>query len=147
MTSPRCHSEKLNGSNVSIFQLILLMKIQFFFGSMWLLHCNWFFFSCKSFLLGVNKISYIHGSFLLSPTLPEVWNFHARLEQCVRYMFSFSLFRWFHKLWKVLCLRVVWRFGWKPLQPKMPSGCLPEPTSTDIKSDFITSWMLKIFNR
>ena len=32
---------------------------------------SWFFFSCKSFLLGVNKISCIHGSFLLSPTLPE----------------------------------------------------------------------------
>ena len=105
VTSPGCHSEKLNSFHVCIFQLILLMKMQFFFGSTWLLHCSWFFFSCKSFLRGVNKISYIRGSFLLSPTIPEVWNFHARPETCVCYMFSFSLFRWFNKLWRVLCLQ------------------------------------------
>ena len=92
VTYPGCHSEKLSGFHVCIFQLILLMKIQFFFGSTWLLHCSWFFFTCKSFLRGVNKISNIHGSFLLSPTLPKVWNFHSRPGECVRYMFSFSLF-------------------------------------------------------
>ena len=92
--------------------MILLMKMQLFFGSTWLLHCSWFFFSCKSFLRGVNKFFYIHGSFLLSPTLPEVWNFHARPEECVHYMFSFSLFHWFHKLWRVLCLHIVLRLGW-----------------------------------
>ena len=90
MTSPGCHSEKLRGFHVCIFQLILLVKMQFFFGSTWLLHCSRFFFSCKWFLRGVNKIFYIHGSFLLSPTLPELWNFHARPEECV-FFFSFSL--------------------------------------------------------
>ena len=125
--------------HVCLFQLILLTKMQFFFGSMWLLHCSWFFFSRKSFLLDVNKISCIHGSFLLSPTLSEIWNFHAWPKECVCYMFSFSLFRWFHKLWWVLCLHIVWLF----------ITCLPEPSSTVIKPDFITScsWMLKIFYR
>ena len=107
----------MSGFHVSIFQLILLMKIGFFFGSIWLLHCSWFYFSCKSFLLGVNKISCIHGSFLLSPTLPEVWNFHARPEDCVRYIFSFSLFRWFHKLWRVLFAYHL-AFGLKTLTSK-----------------------------
>ena len=60
MTSPGCHSEKLSGFHLCIFQMILLTKMQFFFGSMWLLHCSWFFFSCKS-LLGVNKMS-LHSS-------------------------------------------------------------------------------------
>ena len=124
VTSPGCHSEKLNSFHICIFQLILLTKMQFFFRFMWLLHCSWFFFSCKSFLLGVNNIFCIHGSFLLSPTLPEVWNFHARPEDCVRYMFSFSLFRWFHKLLWVLCLHIVRRMGWKPLQLKMLSDPL-----------------------
>ena len=119
-----CNSEKLSSFHVCIFQLTLLRKMEFFFGSMWVLHCSWFFFSCKLFPLGVKKISCVHGSFLLSPTLSEVWSFHARPEECVRYMFSFFLFRWFHKLWRVLCLYIVWRFGWKPLHLKMPSDQL-----------------------
>ena len=90
MTFSGCHSEKLSDFKVCIFQLILITKMQFFFGSMWLINCSWFFFSCKSFLLGTNKISCIHGSFLLSPTLPEAWNFHPRPEECVRYVFFFS---------------------------------------------------------
>ena len=40
MTSPGCHSEKLSGFHVCIFQLILLKKMQFFFGSTWLLDCS-----------------------------------------------------------------------------------------------------------
>ena len=124
VTSPGCHSEKLSSFHVCIFQLILWMKMQFFFGSTWLLHCRWFFFSCKSFLWGVNKMPYIHGSFLLCPTLPEVWNFHARPEEWVRYMSSCSLFRWFHKLWRVLCLHIIWRLCWKPWHLKMPSELL-----------------------
>ena len=125
MKFPGCYSEKLSGFRVCIFQLILLTKIQFFFGSMWLLPCSLFFFSCKSFLLGVNKISCIHGSFFLSPTLPAVWNFHAWPEECVNYKFSFSLFCWFHNLWQVLCLYVIWRLGWNSLHLKMPSDLLP----------------------
>lgn len=82
----------------SIFQLILLTKLQFFFGFIWLLHCSWFFFSCKPFLLGINKISCIHGSFLLLLTLPELWNFHAWLEECVRSLSSFS----FSSIWYAL---------------------------------------------
>ena len=85
---------------------------------------SYFFFSRKSFPLGVNKISCIHGSFLLSVTLPEVWNFHARPEECVSFMFSFSLFRWFRKFWQVLCLHVVWHLGWKYLHLKMPPDLL-----------------------
>ena len=149
MTSPGCHSEKLSGVHVCIFQLILITRMQFYFGSLWLLHSSWFFFSCRLFLLDVNKISCIHGSFLLSPTLTEVWNFHARPEESVRYMLSFTLFYWFHKLWRVLYLHIVWRLGWKLLHLKMPSDFLAKPTSTDIKSHLITrcSWMLKIFTR
>ena len=100
------------------------MKMNFFFRSWWLLHSSWFFFSCKSFLLGVNKIYCICSSFLLSPILPEVWNFHAWPEECVRYMVSFSLFCWFHKLWRVICLHIVWHLGWKPLHLKIPSDLL-----------------------
>ena len=39
--------------------LILFAEMQFFFGSMWLLHCSCFFFCCKSFQLDLNKISCI----------------------------------------------------------------------------------------
>ena len=100
------------------------MKMQFFCRFMWLLHCSWFFFGWKSFLRGLNKSSCIHGSFLLSPTLSEVWNFHAWPGECARYIFSFSLFYWFHKLWRVLCFHVIWRLGWKPLHLKVPSDLL-----------------------
>ena len=122
MTSPGCHSEKLSGFHACIFQLILLTKMQYFFGSMWLLHCSCYFVSCKSFLLGVIKSSC--GSFLLSPTLPEAWNFHTRPGEYVHYMFSFSLIRWFQNIWRVLCLHIVWRLDWKPLHLKMPSDLL-----------------------
>ena len=124
MTSPSCHSEKLSVFHVCIFQLILLMKRQFFFKFMCFLHCSWFFFSCKSFLLSVNKISCIHGSFLPSLTLPKVWNLHAGPEECVCCMFCFSLFCWFHKLWWVLYFHIALRLGWKPLHLKMPSDLL-----------------------
>ena len=118
MASPGCHSGKLSGFHVCIFQLFLLTKMQFFFESMWFLHCSCYFVSCKSSLLDVNKISCIHGPFLLSPALPDVWNFHACPEGYVRYIFSFSLIHWFHKLWRILCLHVVWRLDWKPLDLK-----------------------------
>ena len=118
MTSLGCDSEKLSGFHVSIFQLILLMKMQFFFGSMWLLHCSWFFFSFKSFLRGANKISYIHGSSLLSPTSM------LHLKNAFVICFCFSLFQWFHKLWRVLCLHIVWRLSRKLLHLKMPSDLL-----------------------
>ena len=52
----------------------------------------------------MNKISCIRGSFLLSPTLPELWNSHGRPDKWVCYVFSFFLFRWFHKLWGFICL-------------------------------------------
>ena len=60
----------------------------------------------------------------MSPTLPVVWNFHARPKECVRYMFSFSIFRWFRKHWRVLYLYIVWRLDWKPLHLKILSGLL-----------------------
>ena len=69
-----------------------LTKIQFFFGSMWLLYCIWFFFTCKSFMLRNNKIYRIHGLFLLLPLLPEVWNFHARPENAFAKCFLFLFF-------------------------------------------------------
>ena len=99
--STGCYYETLSSFHVWIFQLILLLEMKSFFGFMWLLHCSWFLFSCKSFLLGLNEISCIQGSFVLLSTLPEVWNFHARPEECIRYMFSLSLFCWLHKLWRL----------------------------------------------
>ena len=122
--STGCYYETLSSFHVWIFQLILLMKMKSFFGFMWLLHCSWFLFSCKSFLLGLNETSCIQGSFLLLSTLPEVWNFHARPEECIRYMFSLSLFCWFHKLWRVLCLHIVSGLDWNPLHLKVPSYLL-----------------------
>ena len=80
MTSPGFDSEKLSGFHVCIFQFIVLTKMQFFFGSMWWLHCSCYFVSWKSFLLGENKISCIHGSFLFSRTLSDLGNSHARPE-------------------------------------------------------------------
>ena len=79
MKFPCCHSEKLNGFQVLIFELNLL-------------HCNCTFFSCKSFLFAVNKISCIHSSLPLSLTLPEVWNFHTGPVESAHYMFSFTFF-------------------------------------------------------
>ena len=80
--SPGCHYEKLSSFHVCIFQLILLTKMQFLFGSLWLLHYSWFFFSCKLFLLSVNNISGIHGlknafviCFFLLPFFVDFINF------------------------------------------------------------------------
>ena len=89
MTSLGFQYEKLSGFHLCILQLILLTKMQFFFGSMTLLHCSWFFFYSNHFRYAWIKFSH---SRLISPAtdiLPEVWNFHARLEECVRYMFFF----------------------------------------------------------
>ena len=100
MTFPGCHSEQLRASTHAIFlqihKIVTLLV----------------FLSFKLFVLGLNKIC-IHGSFRQSPTWPKVWNFHTRAEECVRYMFSFYLFCWFHKLWRVLYFHIVWCLGWK----------------------------------
>ena len=45
-----------------------LPRMQYFFGSMWSLHCSWFSFSWKSFMLGVNKFFCIHVLLPLQPT-------------------------------------------------------------------------------
>ena len=56
-----------------------------------------FSFFCKLFLPGANKISRIHGSFHLSPASPEVWNFHARPEECVRYISDIQMTYEWHR--------------------------------------------------
>ena len=124
MTSLGFQYEKLSGFHLCILQLVLLTKMQFFFGSMTLLHCSWFFFYSNHFRYAWIKFLAFKAHISCHRHITRGVKFPCSTWRMRSLYVFFSLFGWFHKLWRVLYFHIVWRLGWKPLHLKMLSDLL-----------------------
>ena len=104
----------------------------FFFGFTWLLHCIWFFFSCKWFMLGVNKIR-------CETSMLDLKN---AFVICFLFLF-FIDFISFGEFYVSISFGV---WVGNPYIWKCHLTCLPEPTSTDIKCGSTSTSLQTFFN-